>query len=55
MVEAASVVGDQQVRDDTTLDKQLFPENFFEAETFVAPAFSSVIDRYYQRFYKPIR
>ena len=39
----------------TPLDAQLFPEHFYEAETFVAPSFASVIDRYYQRFYKPIR
>ena len=49
MVEAASSIvamGEE--------DKELFPERFFDPDSFVAPTFSSVIDRYYHRFYKHV-
>lgn len=32
---------------DTDLQQQLFPEHFFDAASFVAPEFPSLIDRYY--------
>ena len=42
------------VEAEAELQKVLFPEEFYSAESFVEPAFSSLIDRYYQRFYKRI-
>ena len=36
------------------LEMALFPQEFFSAESFVAPEFASLIDRYYQRFYKRV-